>query len=32
LVFAEDDSAKWTGALRGMGIDPISLSPTFGRA
>jgi putative transcriptional regulator len=32
LVFAEDDSAKWTGALRGMGIDPISLSPTSGRA
>jgi len=32
LVFAEDDAMKWTGALRGMGIDPLSLSPTSGRA
>ncbi len=32
LIFANDDGAKWSGALRGMGIDPISLSSTFGRA
>ena len=32
LVFAEDDAAKWTGALRGMGIDPLTLSATAGRA
>lgn len=32
LVFAKDDAAKWTGALRGMGIDPLSLSSKAGRA
>ena len=32
LVFSVQDSAKWVGALRRMGIDPISLSPSAGRA
>lgn len=32
LVFAAQDSGKWIGALKGMGIDPISLSPHAGRA
>lgn len=32
LVFAEDDIGKWSAALRGMGIDPLSLSATAGRA
>lgn len=32
LVFAKDDAAKWAGALRGMGIDPLSLSSKAGRA
>lgn len=32
LIFAERDAGKWTGALRGMGIDPISLSSSAGRA
>lgn len=32
LVFSADDSAKWTGALRQLGIDPITLSPSAGRA
>ncbi|MBC7478884.1 MAG: YqgE/AlgH family protein, partial [Pseudorhodobacter sp.] len=32
LVFSAEDSAKWVGALRKMGIDPISLSPSAGRA
>lgn len=32
LIFARDDGAKWAGALRGMGIDPMSLSATAGRA
>lgn len=32
LVFAEDDAAKWSGVLRGMGIDPLNLSSTAGRA
>lgn len=32
LIFSTPDSGKWTGALRRMGIDPISLSPTSGRA
>ena len=32
LVFSEDDGAKWTGALRGMGIDPLTLSSSAGRA
>lgn len=32
LVFAPEDSAKWLGALRAMGIDPLTLSPVSGRA
>ena len=32
LIFSASDSGKWTGALRLMGIDPISLSPSAGRA
>ena len=32
LVFGEDDGGKWAGALRGLGIDPITLSPSAGRA
>ena len=32
LIFADDNATKWTGALRSMGIDPILLSPTAGRA
>ncbi len=32
LVFSADDGGKWAGALRVMGIDPLSLSGTAGRA
>lgn len=32
LIFAEDAASKWAGALRGMGIEPLSLSATSGRA
>lgn len=32
LVFSPDDAAKWKGALRRLGIDPITLSGTAGRA
>lgn len=32
LIFSAKDSGKWMGALRHMGIDPISLSPSSGRA
>ncbi len=32
LVFSSDDTGKWTAALRRMGIDPITLSSTAGRA
>ncbi|MDR0808312.1 MAG: YqgE/AlgH family protein [Gemmobacter sp.] len=32
LVFAPDDGGKWGLALRGMGIDPLVLSPSAGRA
>ena len=32
LVFSVQDSCKWVAALRRMGIDPISLSPSAGRA
>lgn len=32
LIFGAQDSAKWAAALRGMGIDPLTLSPTSGRA
>jgi putative transcriptional regulator len=32
LIFSVSDAEKWIGALRGMGIDPLSLSSTAGRA
>jgi putative transcriptional regulator len=32
LVFRTDDGAKWAAALRGMGIDPLTLSAAAGRA
>jgi putative transcriptional regulator len=32
LIFAADDRAKWSAALRGMGIDPLTLSAAAGRA
>jgi putative transcriptional regulator len=32
LVFDGQDGTKWSAALRGMGIDPLSLSATSGRA
>lgn len=32
LIFADNDSSKWAAALRGMGIDPLSLSAAAGRA
>lgn len=32
LVFAADDGGKWSAALRGMGIDPLTLSAAAGRA
>lgn len=32
LVFSEDDRGKWSAALRGMGIDPLTLSGAAGRA
>lgn len=32
LVFAEDDGSKWQGALKSMGINPLSLSGTAGHA
>ena len=32
LVFAAEDGGKWLGALRRMGIDPLTLSPVAGRA
>lgn len=32
LVFAAEDSAKWAAALKAMGIDPLTLSATAGRA
>jgi putative transcriptional regulator len=32
LVFAEDDGGKWGGALRRLGIHPLSLSAAAGRA
>jgi putative transcriptional regulator len=32
LIFAANDATKWTAALRGMGIDPVNLSPTAGHA
>jgi putative transcriptional regulator len=32
LIFAANDHGKWAGALRAMGIDPVSLSGAAGRA
>ena len=32
LLFAPEDGAKWSAALRGMGIDPLTLSAAAGRA
>jgi putative transcriptional regulator len=32
LVFSPDNDAKWAKALKGLGIDPISLSSAAGRA
>lgn len=32
LVFGSDSSVKWAGALKTLGIDPISLSAVAGRA
>lgn len=32
VVFSANDSGKWAAVLRGMGIDPVSLSATAGRA
>jgi len=32
LIFANNNATKWTAALRSMGIDPLLLSPTAGRA
>ena len=32
LIFSDNNATKWTGALRSMGIDPLLLSPTAGRA
>lgn len=32
LIFSADNRGKWTDALRGIGVDPLSLSATAGRA
>lgn len=32
LVFGEKNTAKWAGALKAMGVSPLSLSPISGRA
>jgi putative transcriptional regulator len=32
LIFQPDNGGKWAGALRGLGIDPLTLSATAGRA
>lgn len=32
LVFSHQDEGKWTEALRTIGVDPVSLSATAGRA
>lgn len=32
LVFGGDDSAKWSGALKNMGVDPLGLSASAGHA
>ncbi|MDZ7907805.1 MAG: YqgE/AlgH family protein [Gemmobacter sp.] len=32
LIFSPDDAGKWSAALRGMGIDPLTLSSAAGHA
>ena len=32
LIFSDDNGGKWSGALRSMGIDPLTLSAVAGRA
>lgn len=32
LVFSDADPGKWASALRGMGVEPVNLSATAGRA
>lgn len=32
LVFSPDDPGKWEGALKSLGVDPVSLSGAAGRA
>ena len=32
VVFGSEDGGKWSAALRGMGIDPLTLSAAAGRA
>ncbi|MGB4909912.1 MAG: YqgE/AlgH family protein [Tabrizicola sp.] len=32
VLFGSEDGAKWSAALRGMGIDPLTLSASAGRA
>ena len=32
LVFGDDDEGKWSAALKTLGVDPITLSSTAGRA
>ncbi|MDT1063594.1 YqgE/AlgH family protein [Paracoccus sp. CPCC 101403] len=32
LIFGQDNAGKWRAALGGMGIDPLALSPSAGRA
>lgn len=32
LIFGQEDPRKWSKALLSMGIDPVALSPTAGRA
>ena len=32
LIFSVQDSLKWTKALKTLGIDPLTLSPTAGHA
>lgn len=32
LVFGDDDSGKWEAALKTLGVDPLTLSGTAGRA
>ena len=32
VIFAADDAQKWSRALKGMGVDPVTLSASSGRA